>query len=112
MTLDTGQLPSFRLDGRRALITGGGRGLRFAAAGALAEAGAQVTLVARGRSEIEQAAASLASRGHVAAAAVLDVTDTDAMRGFVGANGPFDILVNNAGSNRPASLFDVTEADF
>ena len=48
--------PSFRLDGRRALVTGAGRGIGLASAAALAEAGADVTLVARSLDEIQAAA--------------------------------------------------------
>jgi NAD(P)-dependent dehydrogenase (short-subunit alcohol dehydrogenase family) len=51
------KLTSFRLDGRRALVTGAGRGIGLTAAAALAEAGAQVTLAARTTKEIEDAAA-------------------------------------------------------
>src|SRR5262249_61745548 len=61
-TIDLTKTPSFRLDGRRALVTGGGRGIGLAAASALAAAGAHVTLAARTTSEIEAAAAAIRAR--------------------------------------------------
>jgi len=112
MTIDLAKTPSFRLDGKRALVTGGGRGIGLAAASALAAAGAQVTLAARTKSEIERAAAVIRGRGEAAEALVLDVTDVDAARQAVAQAEPFDILVNNAGMNRPAYLRDVTVEDF
>src|ERR1700744_803936 len=63
MPIDLAKTPSFRLDGHRALVTGGGRGIGLAAASALAEAGAHVTLVARTKSEIEEGAAAIRARG-------------------------------------------------
>jgi NAD(P)-dependent dehydrogenase (short-subunit alcohol dehydrogenase family) len=104
--------PSFRLDGKRALVTGGGRGIGLAAASALAEAGAQVTLAARTQSEIEAAAAAIRARGQKADALTLDVTDIAAARKALAAAQPFQILVNNAGMNRPALLPDVKLEDF
>jgi len=103
---------SFRLDGRRALVTGAGRGIGLTAASALAAAGAHVTLAARTRSEIEEAAAAIRARGGQAEALVLDVTDVEAARRVIAASDPFPILVNNAGMNRPAYLADVTVEDF
>jgi NAD(P)-dependent dehydrogenase (short-subunit alcohol dehydrogenase family) len=105
-------VPSFRLDGKRALVTGGGRGTGLAAASALAQAGAHVTLAARTRSEIEAAAQAIRARGEKAQALQLDVTDIDAVRAAIVKAEPFDVLVNNAGTNRPAPLLDVTVEDF
>ncbi len=101
--------PSFRLDGKRALVTGAGRGIGLAAAAALAEAGAQVTLVARSAGEIEEAAAAI---GKCAEAATLDVSDLTAVAAFFAAHEPFHILVNNAGTNRPKPVWEVTEDDY
>jgi NAD(P)-dependent dehydrogenase (short-subunit alcohol dehydrogenase family) len=112
MTVDLAPAPSFRLDGKRALVTGGGRGIGLAAASALAAAGAHVTLAARTLSEIEAAAAAIRARGDKADALALDVTELAAVRDAVAQAEPFEILVNNAGTNRPAYLMDVTVEDF
>jgi len=110
--MDLPSPPSFRLDGKRALVTGAGRGIGLAAAAALAEAGADVTLAARTKGEIEQAAAAIRARGQKAEPLVLDVTDVAAAQNAIAGAAPFQILVNNAGMNRPAALPDVTVDDF
>ena len=110
--LDLAKTPSFRLDGKRALVTGGGRGIGLASASALAQAGAHVTLAARTRPEIAAAAQAICARGHKAEALQLDVTDLDAVRRAIATAEPFDVLVNNAGTNRPAFLIDVKIEDF
>ena len=104
--------PSFRLDGRRALVTGAGRGIGQAAAHALAASGAHVTLAARTKEEIDAGAASIREAGGRAEAMVLDVTDVDAMRAKIAAADPFDVLINNAGTNRPAPFLEVKLEDF
>ncbi|MBO1075889.1 SDR family NAD(P)-dependent oxidoreductase [Roseomonas marmotae] len=104
--------PSFRLDGRRALVTGAGRGIGLAMAAALAEAGAHVTLAARTAPEIEDAAGAIRAEGGSADTLCLDVIDPHATATALEAREPYDILVNNAGSNRPAQFTDVTVEDF
>jgi NAD(P)-dependent dehydrogenase (short-subunit alcohol dehydrogenase family) len=112
MPVELARTPSFRLDGKRALVTGGGRGIGLAAASALAQAGALVTLAARTQREIEDAAQAIRARGDKAATLQLDVTDLDAVRRTIAAAEPFDVLVNNAGINRPAPFVDVKIEDF
>jgi NAD(P)-dependent dehydrogenase (short-subunit alcohol dehydrogenase family) len=104
--------PSFRLGGRRALVTGGGRGIGRAAAIALAEAGAHVVLASRTGSELDTVAAAIRAAGGAAESLVLDVLDVEATRGALAAAPAFDILVNNAGTNRPAPFLEVTIEDY
>ncbi len=104
--------PSLRLEGRRALVTGAGRGIGVAAATALAEAGAQVTLVARSGADVESVAAQIREVGGTADWASLDVMDDAAVAAFVGGRPAFHILVNNAGTNRPKPISDVTPDDY
>ena len=105
-------LPSFRLDGKRALITGAGRGIGAAAAAVFAQAGAAVVLCARSGDEVQALAQEIHEAGFQAEAFALDVTDLAAMRREVAARGPFDVLLNNAGTNRIRPLGEITEEDF
>ena len=104
--------PTFRLDGKRALVTGAGRGIGLAAASALAQFGAEVTLIARTTSEIDAVATRLNAEGLKADAATLDVTDQSSVTAFFKQREAFDILVNNAGTNRPKPMYDASEDDF
>ena len=112
MSVELTKTASFRLDGRRALVTGGGRGIGLTAAAALADAGAHVTLLARTAKEIEEAAAAIRARGQQADTLALDITDVDAARKALGARAPYQVLVNNAGTNRPKMLPEVSVEDF
>ncbi|RYH05190.1 MAG: SDR family oxidoreductase [Alphaproteobacteria bacterium] len=104
--------PSLRLDGRRALVSGGTRGIGLGAATVLAEAGAHVTIAARTAADIDTAVAALEARGLDADGVALDVTDVKAIASFIDAEAPYDILVNSAGGARHAQFLDVTEADY
>lgn len=95
----------FRLDGRKAFITGAGRGIGRACAVALAEAGAEVWLAARTRDEIESAAAQI-PKAH---AVVCDVTDSTQVRKAISALPALDVFVNNAGTNIPEPFVEVTD---
>ena len=104
--------PSFRLDGRRAFVTGAGGGIGLAAAAALAEAGAAVTLVGRTAETVEAGAAAIRADGGLADAAVLDVTDLQRLAAFFADRPAFHVLVNNAGTNRPMPMTEVSEGDY
>jgi len=102
----------FRLDGKRALVTGAGRGIGLLAARALAAYGAHVSLVARSAAEIDSAAKAITEDGGHAEALVLDVTDIDDVRRKIEAAPAFDVLVNNAGTNRPGPFVEVEPESF
>src|SRR5688572_12437563 len=94
------------LDGRVALVTGGGRGIGRAIAIALAGEGARVAVTARTATEIEAVAGEISASGGDAAAVTLDVSDAAAVRRAFGEVrerfGHVDVLVNNAGMGRSA----------
>ncbi len=99
-----GVLDTFRLTGRRALVTGGSRGLGRAMAQALAEAGADLVLVGRDEASLAQAQTELAPLGRR-----IDVLTGDlatpagteqACAAVLARHGPIDILVNNVGGRR------------
>jgi NAD(P)-dependent dehydrogenase (short-subunit alcohol dehydrogenase family) len=99
----------FRLDGKTALVTGAGRGIGRAVALALAAAGAELALVSRTPSELDEVAREIASGGGKARSLPFDVTRSDAVRDAFLDLGRLDILVNNAGLNRPQPFLEVDE---
>ena len=104
--------PSFRLDGKNALITGAGRGIGMGASIALAESGANVTLVSRTDSELKELTKHINSLGYKASYVAIDVNDEKAISKLIEDSDTFDILINNAGTNKPAKLIDTDLNDF
>lgn len=101
-------LPSFRLDGKRALVTGAANGIGLAAAAALAQAGAEVTLCDRLADAAEEAGVAIRALGGRADTLILDVTDIDAVRRAIAERAPYHILFNNAGTNKPQPFTEVS----
>ncbi|HEU5296495.1 MAG TPA: glucose 1-dehydrogenase [Burkholderiaceae bacterium] len=108
--------PTFRLDGRVALVTGSSTGIGLAMARGLGQAGATVVLNARNAARLQDAAGGLRAEGINAHAKAFDVTDSAAVDAAVAAIeaevGPIEILVNNAGTTRRAALTEVADADW
>ena len=104
--------PSFRLDDRRALVTGASSGIGLGCAVALAEAGAEVTLAARGADRLDAAVAQMTDAGLTARALPLDAADVEATAAAIAEHGPFDILVASAGTTRLTPAIDATPQDF
>jgi NAD(P)-dependent dehydrogenase (short-subunit alcohol dehydrogenase family) len=106
------QTPSFRLDGKRALVAGASSGIGLACAVALAEAGAYVFVAARSADKLAALVENMRAAGLSAQALVLDVADIAATELAVSTNGPFDVLVNSAGLARHSPALETTEADY
>jgi NAD(P)-dependent dehydrogenase (short-subunit alcohol dehydrogenase family) len=112
-----GVLSRFRLDGRRALVTGGNRGLGRAISQALAEAGADVAVASRSLESCEAAAREIAAAtGRTSRAFAADVASAGGVAQLVAevesGLGPIDILVNNAGVNVRGPSAELAEADW
>lgn len=104
--------PSFRLDGRRALVAGASSGIGAACAVALAEQGAEVTLCARREPDLQALAAEMRAEGLKADVLPLDITDTAETEAALAARPAFDVMVNSAGLARHAPATDTTAGDF
>lgn len=111
-TIELPAMPSFSLTGKRAIVTGAGRGIGSAIAAGMAEMGAEVTLVARSEGEITAVADAINACGGRASAVTLDVSDLFAVDRFFEERDAFHILVNNAGTNRPKPMMEVSQDDY
>ena len=104
--------PSFSLEGRRALVTGGSSGIGLGCAVALAEAGAHVIIMARRQEQLDEFAAAMTEAGHSVEVHVGDIGDIEGMAAAVEHLRPLDIFVNSAGLARHAPATDTDPADF
>lgn len=99
------------LNGKHALVTGGGTGLGLAVAKAMTEAGATVTIVGRREDKLRSAVANLGETATYEVADIADVgTAPDVVR-RVQERGPLDILVNNAGAHHKAPTLETSDDD-
>lgn len=108
-------MSAWSLDGRLALVTGAGRGLGRGIAVALAEAGADVMLVARSEGDLDEAADEIRTAGGVAHTYSGDITDEDQVRAIVARAenlGDLRIAVTAAGTNIPGAARDYSLADW
>jgi len=106
----------FRLEGKRALVTGASRGIGRAIALALADAGADVAVTSRNGDDGEPIAGEIRAEGRRSLALLLDVRHAQSIRACFErldeGLGGLDILVNNAGTNIPQDLLHVDEASW
>ena len=109
--IDLPRTPSFRLDGKRAFVSGASSGIGQASAVALAEAGAHVICAARGVERLEATVAALHARGASAEALVLDQSDLGALEAAVRGQ-VYDVVVNAAGTAHPVTALETTPEDF
>ena len=103
--------PTFKLNNKRALITGAGRGIGLGASLALAQAGSEIMMVSRTEKELKKINNYLNNEGYSSSYKVLDVTKLKETEEFIKDQNPFDILVNNAGTNIPSSLVNTRIKD-
>ncbi len=106
------RMPSFRLDGKRALVAGGSRGIGLACAAALADAGADVAIAARDQQRVAEVVEALRANGCRASGRSVDVTDLERVKQYFAEEGPFDVLVNSAGMARHSEALETSVADY
>jgi len=109
-------MDNFRLDGCRAVVTGGGRGIGAGLAKGLADAGADLVLVARSQSQLEKTRDEILRTGRDVGIVAADLSRKEEIDGMfdelVSHHGPVDILVNNAGTTRRAPAHELDLEDW
>jgi NAD(P)-dependent dehydrogenase (short-subunit alcohol dehydrogenase family) len=109
-------MPTWRLDGKVAIVTGGGGALGTLAACAFAEAGADIVVAARRVHTCEATAEKVRALGRKAIAVAVDITHSAQVHAMVDATlqafGHIDILFNNAGVTSPHAMLDSSEEEW
>ncbi len=106
------QTPSFRLEGKRAIVAGASSGIGFGCAAALLEAGAHVVMASRAGRRLDEAVDMLQTKGRHVERLGMDVADVVKTTQVVRDAGVFDILVNSAGMARHGAAIDTGVDDF
>lgn len=104
--------PSFRLDGKRALVAGASSGIGAACAVALAQAGAHVVLASRRVEPMKEMVQALLDEGCSAEAVHLDIADFGSIKSLIQDQAPFDVMINSAGIARQTPALETQEQDF
>lgn len=104
--------PSFRLEGKTALVAGASSGIGRASAVALAEAGAHVILSARRDEKLQETVAEITAMGWSAKAMALDLTDIDTTAKSISQLERLDVFVNSVGGAKHGPALDTRERDF
>ena len=104
--------PSFRLDGKRALVTGASSGIGQGCALALGDARAHVVCAARRADKLAETVAEIAARGGSAEAIAFDQTDLGSMEQLFVEHGPFDVVLNSAGLARHGPALETVPEDY
>ncbi|MDF7816733.1 SDR family NAD(P)-dependent oxidoreductase [Runella sp. MFBS21] len=105
--------PIFSLEGKIALITGGGSGIGNAIAKCMIASGATVVITGRRETPLQEAVAELGEKAHYVVNDVTDLSQLEALVEQIESNiGPIDVLVNNAGINMKKPALEVSDEDF
>ena len=110
--IDLPKMPSLRVDGFRALVTGASSGIGLGCAVSLAEAGADVVLASRNIKALNEAAEAIIMKGFSAETLQLDISDLVSIDTVLKDQKPFDVLVNSAGLGRHTPSLETSSEDF
>ena len=118
IAMESTKMENFRLNNKISMVTGGSKGIGFGIAKALAEAGSDIVLVARDKTNLDRARQELARTGRDILTWSFDMSNVegidDMFSGVIKETGGVDILVNNAGATRrgPAETMTFEDLDF
>ena len=104
--------PSFRLDGKRALVVGGSSGIGLGAVAALAEAGAHVVIAARSADKLTEIVTAVNAAGYSAESVTMDISQVDSITDCMKTQRAFDVVVNSAGTANHKPALETTAEDY
>ena len=104
--------PSFRLDGKRALVVGGSSGIGLGAVAALAEAGAHVVIAARSADKLTETVTAVNAAGYSAESVTMDISQVDSITDCMKTQRAFDVVLNSAGTANHKPALETTAEDY